>query len=127
MIAWRFFVQSMFSLPTALYPIPIMVAKIIMLVVASAGASVATNQDVDKNDIEFAEKRESPVIIYDLSGGYRGRAPTKNAKPRLQIWPSGKVVCGTSNPNAREIESEIDAKQLKELLQYIVKEQIFSS
>ncbi len=46
-------------------------------------------------------------------------------KPRLQIWPSGKVVCGSSSAEIKDVQSQLDAKELNDLLDFIVNEQNF--
>ena len=130
MIAWRFF-SIIFELRVFVmnFKIVYLLLPVILTGFQQSRPSPA-NADQDNDDqteaIEFAENKELPVITFDMTGGFRGRAPAgHNNQPRLQIWPSGKVVCGSSSAEIKDVQSQLDANELNELLDFIVNEQNF--
>ena len=84
-------------------------------VVGQSGGSDAT-------EIKFAADTEAPVITLTIFGGYRKASDAGDAiKPRVQIWPSGKVVCPATK-TTQKVEGKLTQKELRELLKFIVEE-----
>ena len=129
MIAWRFFsiILELRVFVMNFKIVYLLLAVILAGFLQSRPSPANADQDNDDQtaDIEFAENKELPVITFDITGGFRGRAPAGNNKPRLQIWPSGKVVCGSSSAEIKDVQSQLDAKELNDLLDFIVNGQKF--
>ena len=77
-----------------------------------------TDEKTKDEQIEFARDHKSPFLTYSISGGRKIAALNSN-KPKLQIWPSGKIVCGGLT---EDLEAELSEKELHKVVSELVKE-----
>lgn len=79
-------------------------------------------KDLKKDKIEFAVDKDAPFLSYKITGGRRSALATDTGKPRLQIWPSGKLVCGGIGVGTEEFETELTEKEVAEILTELVED-----
>lgn len=90
---------------------------VILFSVWASSAFAQSGKDDEQSSIEFAPNKDIPFLTYKVKGG---RRPLRGATqtPRLQIWPSGKMVCATLG--ADSFETELSQEDVKKLVSDLV-------
>ena len=85
-------------------------------------------QEEEEHEIELDPAQETPVIIYDLAGGFRMPDPVGfEREPALAIYTDGRVVAGRTSAESGRGEWQIDEAHVKSLLEFAINEQDFLS
>ncbi|MEM7457719.1 MAG: hypothetical protein AAF456_25550, partial [Planctomycetota bacterium] len=91
---------------------------------ADCFASRSTQEEERSEDFEIDKAQVEPVIVYDISGGFRMPDPAGfEREPSLQIFADGRVVAGRTSVEAGRGEWRIDDETLSELLHFVIDEQ----
>lgn len=74
-------------------------------------------------DFELPNDNSVPVLTFDYSGGFRMRPPAGFVKkPRLQIFPDGRVLKSPNGPDLPSSEMKLTDEQFQKLLNRFVNE-----
>lgn len=94
-------------------------SSIIGFLLLGGTAQAQPNDDDQKQtDIKFASNKDAPFLTYSTQGGRLARPTQGVKKPRLQIWPTGKLVCATVS--SVTFEAELSEKEVKRIATELV-------
>lgn len=93
--------------------------SVLMVLITSLGAAA-------QEAFELPTDKETPVLTFDYSGGFRVRPPEGFVKkPQLQIFPDGRVLRSPNGPNLPSSEIMLSEEQMNAFLESVVNDHKF--